>query len=105
MYSANPEPYQLPDYNIDKCTVVKAVYYDKEGKKFKVLDAHKKRHYNLVANGTKKRYLDVVHNTLGKILCIISKSRDCAKNHRNAQICTSDLCILFFRCVYKNIML
>ena len=40
-------------------------YYDKEGKKFKVIDAHKKRHYNLVANGTKKRYLDVVHRHNG----------------------------------------
>ena len=30
-YSANSEKYILPDYNIDKCTVVKAAYYDKEG--------------------------------------------------------------------------
>ena len=30
-YSANPEEYKLPDYHIDKCTVVRAVYYDRDG--------------------------------------------------------------------------
>lgn len=30
-YSANPEEYKIPDYNIDKCNVIKAVYYDKTG--------------------------------------------------------------------------
>lgn len=38
MYSANPEPYQLPDYKIDKCTVVKAVYYDKEGNRSQIAE-------------------------------------------------------------------
>ncbi len=31
-YSANPEEYKIPDYNIDKCNVIKAVYYDQTGK-------------------------------------------------------------------------
>ena len=30
-YSANPEPYVLPEEPIDKCTVVKAVYIDENG--------------------------------------------------------------------------
>lgn len=40
-------------------------YYDTEGKKFKVIDAHNRRHYNPVAKGTRLRKLDKVHRHSG----------------------------------------
>ncbi len=35
-YSKEPENYTIPDYNVDKCTIIKAVYYDKNGNRSEI---------------------------------------------------------------------